>query len=105
MLDDSALVLNATKLADLQSAITAYTAMVGGPRAAIVMRAAITAAIEAELMRADRIIKEQLDNLVVQFAEDHPQFVAAYQDARTVVGTGGRSAAGKPAPVPAPTPA
>jgi len=45
--------LDATKLTDLQSAITAYSAMVASPRAAIAGKAAITTAIDGEFARAD----------------------------------------------------
>jgi hypothetical protein len=69
--------LTAAKLTDLQSAITAYSAMVGSPRAAIAGKTAITAAIEAEIARADKLLNEQLDRLVLQFEADQPAFVSA----------------------------
>ena len=90
--------LTAVKLTDLQSAITAYSAMVGGPRAAIAGKAAITDAIEGEFARADQILNGQLDKLVVQFATAHPQFVSAYRSARMIVATGSRAVSDRPAP-------
>jgi hypothetical protein len=86
--------LTATRLTDLQSAITAYSAMVGSPRAAIAGKAAITDAIEGEFSRADNILGQQFDKLVVQFEAANPQFVKAYRSARNIVATGSRSANG-----------
>ena len=95
--------LTAVKLTDLQSAITAYGALVGGPRAAIVGRAAITEAIAAEFARVDLVLNGQLDKLVVQFEAENPQFVSAYRSARLIVASGSRAAGDKPTP-PAPKP-
>jgi hypothetical protein len=97
--------LTAVKLADLQSAITAYSELVGGPRAAIKGKVAVTRAIEAEFARADRLLTGQLDKLVVQFETAHPQFVTTYRAGRVIAASGGRSASDESAtPAPAPKP-
>ena len=101
--------LGATTLTDLQSAITAFSALVGSPRAAIGGKTGITAAIEAEFARGDGILSRQLDRLIVQFEKDNAQFVAAYWAARKLVPAGSRASSdksptsgNKPAPAPAP---
>jgi len=76
-------------LADLQSAVTAYSATLGTPRAAISGRTGITAAIAAEIERADANLENILDRLILQFAADHPAFTTAYASARKVINAGG----------------
>jgi hypothetical protein len=83
--------LSATTLADLQSAITAYSATLGTPRAAIATRVAVTQAIAAELTRSMDNLKNVLDRLVVQFETTHPAFTAAYSAARKIVNSGNHS--------------
>ena len=100
--------LDATTLTDLQSAITAYSALVGSPRAAIGGKTGITSAIEAEFARGDGILGRQLDRLIVQFEAEHSQFVAAYWAARKLVPAGSRASSDKPPAsgnTPAPVPA
>jgi len=88
-------------LSDLQSAITAYSATVGTPRAAIADRSGITEAIAAEIDHADGNLKNILDRLILQFQADHPAFTTAYATARKLVNSGGSHAPTQPAP---PTP-
>lgn len=75
-------------LDDLQSAITAYGAAVGTPRAAISSRTAVTAAIAAEIRRASATLNELLDRLMLQYRADHSAFYDAYQSARKIVDLG-----------------
>lgn len=75
-------------LSDLQSAITGYASTLGTPRAAVANRVAITAAIAAEIARADANLKHVLDRLILQFHADHPAFTAAYDAARKIVNAG-----------------
>lgn len=77
--------LTPAMLADLQSAITAYSATVGTPRAAVASRSAVTTAIEDEIKRADANLSNILDRLVPQFAADHKAFVDAYHAARKII--------------------
>ncbi|MES2440124.1 MAG: hypothetical protein V4584_13730 [Verrucomicrobiota bacterium] len=85
-------------LTDLQSAITACSAVLGTPRAAISGRTAITSAIAAEIDRADENLKQILDRLILQFETDQPLFFTAYQSARKVVPAGGGKGDGPDAP-------
>ena len=89
-------------LTDLQSAITAYSALVGTPRAAIAGRGAITKAIEAEITRADSNLANLLDRLIPQFAAEHLAFVTAYESARKIVDLGGSGPSSTPASNPTP---
>jgi hypothetical protein len=89
--------LTPAALADLQSAITGYAAMLGTPRAAIATRVATTEAIAAEIDRAMDNLKRVLDRLIVQFESSHPAFTSAYHAARKIVDSG-NSHAGAAAP-------
>ncbi len=76
-------------LADLQSAIIAYSSTVGTPRAAVAGRSGITEAIAAEITRATANLENLLDRLILQFQADHPTFTTAYATARKIVQAGG----------------
>jgi hypothetical protein len=80
--------LTEAALTDLQSAITAYSFILGTTRAAIVNRVPVTAAIAAEIRRALDNLKNVLDRLIVQFEADYPAFTAAYASARKIVSAG-----------------
>lgn len=92
--------LTPAMLTDLQSAITAYSETLGTPRAAISGRTGITAAIAAEIERADANLENILDRLILQFAAANPEFTTAYASARKIVNAGGGHAT-PPAPAPA----
>ena len=92
--------LTPVMLTDLQSANTAYSATLGTPRAAIAGRSGATAAIAAEIEAADANLGNILDRLILQFAEDHPNFTTAYATARKIVNAGGGHAAPPTVPVP-----
>jgi hypothetical protein len=74
-------------LAPLLAAITAYAPMSHGPQGAIDVRANATASIDTELHRLMSELKD-LDNLVPQFEEEHPDFVAGYHQARQIIDRG-----------------
>ena len=74
-------------LAPLLAAITAYAPHAHGPQGAIDARANATAAIASELHRLMGHLKD-LDNLVPQFEEEHPDFVAGYHRARQIIDRG-----------------
>ncbi|HMJ06556.1 MAG TPA: hypothetical protein VK474_09905 [Chthoniobacterales bacterium] len=89
------------KLLDpLLSAILAYGAVVQSPRSAIIRRAGARAGIEAELRRLQSIFKDDLDNLIVQFEDDHAGFVRDYFNSRKIIDRGGGGGKGEP-PAPA----
>jgi hypothetical protein len=73
------------KLAALQADIDAYTAQIAKPRSAIVDRKTTKAGLKEKFSRADAVLKEQMDRLIDDFAEDHPEFVAQYKNARIIV--------------------
>lgn len=81
--------LTPVMLTDLQSANTAYSATLGTPRAAIAGRSGATAAIAAEIEAADANLENILDRLILQFAENYPNFTTAYATARKIVNAGG----------------
>ena len=91
--------LTPAMLTDLQSAITAYSETLGTPRAAISGRTGVTAAIAAEIERADANLESILDRLILQFAATNPEFTTAYASARKVINAGGGHAT-PPAPTP-----
>lgn len=74
-------------LAPLLAAITAYAPHAHGPQGAIGARANATASIASELHRLMGHLKD-LDNLVAQFEEEHPDFVAGYHRARQIIDRG-----------------
>lgn len=53
--------------------------------------------LKQEFARADVIVKERLDGLILQFEETNQPFVMAYQNARKTTDTGST-------PTPPPTP-
>jgi hypothetical protein len=73
------------KLADLQTAITAYSQTAPQPRAAIADRSVVKANIKQLFAAIDKIFTEQLDRLIEDFAETHPDFVAGYKAKRKIV--------------------
>jgi hypothetical protein len=81
--------LTPAMLTDLDTAITAYSGVLGTPRAAVAGRTGVTEAIKAEIERADANLENILDRLILQFAAGHPAFTTAYDTARKVVNAGG----------------
>lgn len=82
MTDDN---LTPVMLTGLQSAITAFSATLGTQRAAISGRTGVTAAIAAEIDRADANLDNILDRLTLQFTTGNPNFTTAYASARKVI--------------------
>ncbi|CAN5368581.1 hypothetical protein BH10ACI1_BH10ACI1_20340 [soil metagenome] len=73
------------KLAELQAAINAYAESVPKPRTAITERSTTKANIKQMFKDADSVLLEQMDKLVEDFAEDFPDFVSNYKNARIIV--------------------
>lgn len=55
------------------------------PRNAIIERKGYTQQIKALRIELDRIIKFQLDKLILVFETEHPEFFTAYKNARVIV--------------------
>lgn len=73
------------KLAELQTAITAYSVAVPKPRTAISNRSTLKANIKQMFKDADAILVERMDKLVEDYAKDNSDFVLTYKSARVIV--------------------
>jgi len=83
--------VTAAKLTALKEKIDAYTASLASPRVSIVSGKSATRKLVAEFKAADELLNEGLDNLVPQFKDEEPAFVADYFSARTIVDNASRS--------------
>jgi hypothetical protein len=83
--------VTAAKLTALKDKIDAYSASLPSPRVSIVAGKSATRNLVAEFKAADELLKEGLDNLVRQFKDEEPAFVADYFSARTIVDNASRS--------------
>jgi hypothetical protein len=83
--------VTAVKLTALKEKIEAYTASLPNPRVSIVSGKSATKNLVAEFKAADELLNEGLDNLVRQFQDEEPAFVADYFSARTIVDNASRS--------------
>lgn len=87
---------------ELQTLRDELEAQLNAPRNAIVERKGHTQQIKALRVELDKIIKFQLDKLMLLFEAEHPEFFAAYTNARVIVdhknrsGSGGASDDGQP---------
>jgi hypothetical protein len=81
--------VTAAMLTELQSAIDAYDAMVGKPRAERAKRKTATDAVPSEIRRADKILDEQIDRLMRGVEAAAPEFVEAYRNVRNIAQSGG----------------
>lgn len=73
------------KLADLQTAIDGFAQTAQKPRAAITDRSVVKADLKTKFAQANKIFKKRLDRLIEDYAETHPDFVAAYKAKRIIV--------------------
>ncbi len=71
-------------LAPLLAAILAYGAIVPSPRNCIICRAGVSAGIESEIQRLQAILKDELDDLIVEFEREHTDFVRDYHKTRKI---------------------
>jgi len=67
------------------------SASLASPRVSIVSGKSATRKLVAEFKAADELLNEGLDNLVPQFKDEEPAFVADYFSARTIVDNASRS--------------
>lgn len=81
--------LTAVQLSELEDAITAYEGLLASPRVAIITRKGATTEMKVEMKAADKVLKDRLDPLSLQFAENASEFYALYRNARIIVDTAG----------------
>lgn len=91
--------VTAATLSALQTRIDAYRLAIASPKMAQGERSMHTELLKQEFARADVIVKERLDGLILQFEETSQPFVMAYQNARKTADTGST-----PTPPTPPTP-
>lgn len=96
--------VTAAKLAALQTAITAFSGLMGKPRQTIATGKTVTQQLGDAFDAADLALNEELDNLIGQFTDTNAGFVSDYQNARIIVDAAA-SHASPNQPTPAPTPA
>lgn len=72
-------------LDNLQTAIDNYLAESPKPRTAISQRSTLTANLATLFTETDLILREQMDNLVVAFKTEYPDFVKTYESTRFIV--------------------
>jgi hypothetical protein len=91
-------------IAQLQTALTAFTGVDAAPRTGIVSRSALKTELEAKVAELMEQL-EDLDDLVIQFDETPAglAFIAAWRKARIIVDAGHGPANDDPTPPPAPT--
>jgi hypothetical protein len=75
--------ITAAKLQDLQNKIDAFAAQVPKPRAARADRSVKTVNLK-ELFRESRKVLTIMDDLIENFADDHPDFVKTYKNLREI---------------------
>lgn len=77
--------VTAVNLADLQTAIDNYSAIINKPRTAIIDRKMQGAAIDQLFEANDSILKDRMDKIVFFFNTANPEFVHTYEAMRRVV--------------------
>lgn len=66
-----------------------YRTLVTSPTSARTQRKGITEEIEAQFGRADELLEDGPDKLILQFRESAPAFFRDYQNARAIQDRGG----------------
>lgn len=74
-----------TSIDELQVLRDELDTMLSAPRNAIVERKVLTQQIKMLMKDIDALLKFQLDKLMVVLSEEHPEFFAAYKNARMIV--------------------
>ena len=70
---------------ELQTLRDELEVMLGAPRNAIIERKVLTQQIKLLTREIDMILKHQLDRLMIVLKEEHPDFFAAYKNARVII--------------------
>ena len=73
------------KLTAFKKQIDAYESIIPKPRDDRSTKSAATKSLPKLLAKADTILKKRLDKMAVHFEEEHPEFVAKYRSARSIV--------------------
>ena len=81
--------VTAPMIASLGTALTDYHAVISGPRSAEAVKKQQTEEIEILFKETDKILKGQLDQLIVLFESSAPDFYGEYKNARIIVDLGG----------------
>ncbi|MEP6685268.1 MAG: hypothetical protein ABJB22_00700 [Verrucomicrobiota bacterium] len=95
--------ITAATITAFQTRINAYKAGSSGPQVAQAQKSTITGLLEQEFTRADIILDERLDKLMLQFKGSGTTFYDDYQNARKVIDSKGGKAKTPTPPAP-PTP-
>lgn len=77
--------VTAAKLKALQTKIDAYVACLQRPRQIIAESKTATARLESEIEKADVLLVDGLDRLVLHFKDSAPEFYSNYVNARVIV--------------------
>jgi hypothetical protein len=80
--------ITAATLTAFNNAITNYSAAVPSPRNAVSLRAAYKKDITNLIKQTDKLLKEQLDKLSVQFKTANTEFYNAYKSNRVIIDAG-----------------
>jgi hypothetical protein len=73
------------KLADLKAAIDDYIAKSPNTRNATGNRKTLNSNLTALFKKADTVLKERLDKLIIVFRSEHPDFVKTYEANRIII--------------------
>lgn len=93
--------VTAEKVDNLNILIGAYDGLLVGPQTAKAKIKTITAQLATEFDKADELLNDHLDKLMVQFKTSQPAFYSDYANARNIIDSGGGHASPPPTP-PAP---
>ena len=92
-------------LDELSGRIAAFDALAPKPQAARASAKSAGQALDAAFDRADGLLNNGLDKLLLKFEDNHPDFFRDYQNARTIIDLpGARNHAAPPPPPPTPPP-
>ena len=80
--------ITAAVLTSFNTAVTNYTAAISSPRNAVSLRTAYVKDLSNLFAKTDKLLKEQLDKLSVQFKTSHTDFYNAYKSNRIIIDPG-----------------
>lgn len=77
--------ITAERITAFKEQIDEYRDLITAPREAIGSRKAATEELAETFTKADDVLNNQLDNLIVIYKATHPNFVSEYQNARNII--------------------